>query len=163
MKCHVKILKPNETRVCWSSVQARQSDANLPRMRIFVLRSRARARHTSCFWPTLERNIRGSMAESHLQQEHLVDSSATLLNRPIPEVPTALRALVLQLRGQRRDEVPQVREAQRVPHVGVRVARERVQVEANGARKQDRVLSEMHKSVRGLLSALMGTQPTFWD
>ncbi len=103
------------------------------------------------------------MAESHLQQEHLVDSSATLLNRPIPEVPTALRALVLQLRGQRRDEVPQVREAQRVPHVGVRVARERVQVEANGARKQDRVLSEMHKSVRGLLSALMGTQPTFWD
>lgn len=58
----------------------------------------------------------------------------------LPEVLPALRALVVQLIGKSRHEVLQVSQLQGRPDFLVRVLAERVQVHAEGTRKQNRVL-----------------------
>lgn len=104
------------------------------RMRILVFLRRARAKHTSCLWPTLktQQNVRHSATEKLFTEPSLPLS--------LPQVLSSLWALQLQFCRLVADKLVEVRMFQSFPHLFITVLLKRVQVHPQCPGEQHRLL-----------------------
>lgn len=122
-----------------SSVSRSMAAVASSRMRILVFLRRARARHTSCLWPTLstQRHRRKMREKRKLGPPRPFHPS---VNPHPPEVLSALRALQLQLGRLVADKPVEVRVLQSFPHFFIVVLVKGVQVHPQSAWEQNRLL-----------------------
>lgn len=109
------------------------------RIRILVFLKRARAKHTSCLWPTLEawRAFKVSSDNYYcLYYLSIID------NCGLPEVLSPLWTLQLQLCWIVANKLVKVGMLQRFPHLFVIVLVKRIQVHSESAWEQNRLLQQ---------------------
>lgn len=137
------------------------------RMRILVFLRRARAKHTSCLWPTLRTQQVGE-TQSYREASH----SRKTNTGSSPQVLSSLWTLQLQLCRLVADKLVEVRMFQSFPHLFVVVLLEGVEVHPESPREQDRLLQQRRDTqmqvwwkvavIRGFMWCVIGERSLLW-